>query len=78
MSKDGEEDAAETGRAEAQTGRGGGGDSGGGPYPNPHTGKKPEKDGFFGSGGQSGMGYHGTGQLGDEEVGDNDNAPAKE
>jgi hypothetical protein len=63
--------------AEATTGRGGGGDSGGGPYPNPHGGKKPEKDGFFGSGGQTGMGYHGTGQLGDEKTGENANAPAK-
>ncbi len=33
-------------------GREGGGDSGGGPYPNPHTDKKP-KDGFFGHGGQT-------------------------
>jgi hypothetical protein len=56
-------------------GRGGGGDSGGGAYPNPHSGKKPGKDGFMGSGGQTGMAYHGTGQLGEEE-GDNPNAPA--
>lgn len=50
-------------------GRGGGGESGGGAYPNPHTGKKPRKDGFMGRGGQTGMDYHG---------GDNPNAPARE
>ncbi len=49
-----------------QGGRGGGGDSGGGAYPNPHSGKTPAKDGFLGSGGQSGKAYHG---------GDNPNAP---
>lgn len=31
---------------------GGSGESGGGAYPNPHTGKKP-KDGFMGHGGQT-------------------------
>jgi hypothetical protein len=78
MSDDGDKGGLdETGRAEAITGRGGGGDSGGGPYPNPHTGKKEKTDGFFGHGGQTEMGYHGTGQLGDEETGDNENAPAK-
>ena len=40
------------GSAEDSTGRGNGGDSGGGPYPNPHTDKKP-KDGFLGQGGQT-------------------------
>lgn len=34
------------------TGRGGGGDSGGGPYPNPHSGKEP-KHGFLDHGGQT-------------------------
>lgn len=35
-------------------GRQGGGDSGGGAYPNPHTGKEGGgKDGFLGSGGQT-------------------------
>lgn len=43
-----------------------GGQSGGGPYPNPHTGKKPPKSDF--EGGQSVAGYHGTGQLGDQDV----------
>ena len=57
-------------------GRGGGGDSGGGPYPNPHSGKKPEKDGFLGRGGQSDMGYHGTGGAGDER--ENPNAGVEE
>ena len=50
------------------------GESGGGPYPNPHSGKK---DGEF-HGGQSVAGYHGHGQLGSEEVAENDNAVADE
>ncbi|MDB5697489.1 MAG: hypothetical protein JWN69_293 [Alphaproteobacteria bacterium] len=60
------------------TGRSGGGDSGGGAYPNPHKGKKPKKDGFMASGGQTEMAYHGTGQLGERKTGENPNAPAKE
>jgi hypothetical protein len=45
----------------------------GGAYPNPHTGKKTKDKGgfargFMGHGGQSEMGYHGTGQLGDQDV----------
>jgi hypothetical protein len=58
-------------------GREGGGDSGGGAYPNPHTGKKASNGGFMGHGGQTGMAYHGTGQLGEEETGGNANAPAR-
>jgi hypothetical protein len=50
------------------------GESGGGPYPNPHGGK--DEGGFHG--GQSVMGYFGKGQLGDEDVGETDNAPAEE
>jgi len=50
------------------------GESGGGAYPNPHTGK--DKPSFHG--GQSVAGYFGTGQLGDEEVGETHNAPANE
>lgn len=41
-------------------GRFSGGESGGGAYPNPHTGKEPASDGFFGHGGQSEMAYHGA------------------
>lgn len=60
-------------------GREGGGDSGGGAYPNPHSGKEGSaKDGFTGTGGQTEMPYHGSGQLGEEETGDNPNAPAEE
>jgi hypothetical protein len=58
-----------------------GGESGGGAYPNPHTGKKPEgsPSDFNGHGGQSGQGYHGTGQLGSKDVGEeNPNAPSTE
>ena len=50
------------------------GESGGGPYPNPHSGK--DGDGI--KGGQSGgSGYYGSGQLGSHDLGDNDNAPAE-
>ncbi len=63
-------------RAEFQ-GRSGGGDSGGGAYPNPHTGKSADKGGFMGHGGQTEMPYHGAGQLGDQDVGGTDNSPAK-
>lgn len=61
---------------EEPTGRGGGGESGGGAYPNPHTGKDGGGGGFMGHGGQTEMPYHGSGQLGEEEVGGNENAPA--
>lgn len=50
------------------------GQSGGGAYPNPHSGKD---EGDF-HGGQSVMGYHGKGQLGSKDVGETDNAPAEE
>ena len=59
-------------------GRGGGGESGGGAYPNPHRGKKAGKDGFLGGGGQTEKAYHGHGRLGGDETGDNPNAPAEE
>ncbi len=58
-------------------GREGGGDSGGGAYPNPHTGKEGKRGGFMDRGGQTDMAYHGHGRLGDEEVAGNANAPAK-
>ena len=58
-------------------GRESGGDSGGGAYPNPHSGKDGGSGGFMGHGGQTEMPYHGTGQLGGKETGENANAPAK-
>ena len=63
---------------DGSNGRKGGGESGGGPYPNPHRGKAGSKEGFLGSGGQTEKAYHGRGQLGDDETGDNPNAPAKD
>ncbi len=57
------------------------GESGGGAYPNPHTGKEGEPDGpdkALGHGGQGNMGYYGKGQLGSKDVGENENAPAKD
>lgn len=50
-----------------------GGESQGDSFPSDDQGKKPE---FHG--GQTGQGYHGTGQLGGDEVGKgNPNAPSK-
>ena len=58
-------------------GRAGGGDSGGGAYPNPHSGKDGKRGGFMDHGGQTRMPYHGTGQLGEDDTGGNANAPAR-
>ena len=78
---DGREGAPDGTNQPDAAGRGGMGESGGGPYPNPHTGKSEEerKEGFGEHGGQSVMGYHGTQQLGDKEVkpGGNPNAGGK-
>ena len=52
------------------------GESGGGAYPNPHSGKDKDSGDFHG--GQSVMGYHGKGQLGATDVGETENAPAEE
>jgi len=55
-----------------------GGESQGDNFPNANDGKKPKQTGLQSHGGQTEMGYHGTGQLGDKKVGDgNQNAPAK-
>jgi hypothetical protein len=68
---------AESGTPDRMNGRSGGGDSGGGAYPNPHTGKDGKRGGFMDHGGQTEMPYHGSGQLGEEKVGGgNANAPA--
>ena len=60
-------------------GRGDGGDSNGGAYPTPYTGKGDVKGGFGKHGGQSDKGYYGGEQLGSEEVepGGNPNAGTK-
>ena len=55
------------------------GESGGGAYPNPHSGKEEhgkEEGGFHG--GQSTAGYYGKGQLGSNDVGETENSPAEE
>ena len=64
----------------SSAGQMGGGQSGGGAYPNPHTGKEGEsnREGFMGHGGQTEMAYHGTGRLGDQKTGGNANAPARD
>ena len=62
------------------SGKSDGGESSGGAYPNPHTGKGKQDDvggGFMGHGGQSHVDYSGTGD--DETDGDvgNENAVTK-
>lgn len=51
-----------------------GGESQGGAYPNPHTGKE---GGHF-HGGQTERAYHGTGRLGDQKTGEQPNAGSSE
>ena len=55
-----------------------GGESQGGAYPNPHSGKPDSEKDYHG--GQSGQAYHGHGQLGETDVEgeENANAPSKE
>jgi len=64
-------DSAAAGRPDMEENRG---QSGGGAYPNPRTGK----DGGSFHGGQSVAGYFGRGQLGGKDVGETDNAPTEE
>jgi hypothetical protein len=45
-------------------GRSTGGESEGGAYPNPHTGKVSKNEGFMAHGGQTDIAYHGGGQAG--------------
>ena len=64
-------------KTEMFNGSTGGGQAGGGAYPNPHTGKEGGKnEGFMGHGGQTEMPYHGTGQLGETDTGGNPNEGA--
>jgi hypothetical protein len=49
-------------------GKSGGSESGGGAYPNPHTGKEERGESGDFDGGQSGKGYYGGGQLDGEET----------
>ena len=50
------------------------GQSGGGAYPNPHSGKDEKEF----RGGQSDAAYFGKGELGEDNVGDTENAVTKE
>ncbi|WP_206363599.1 hypothetical protein [Sphingomonas crocodyli] len=54
------------------------GESGGGAYPNPHKDKKPKTSpgDFLGHGGQTEINYHGSGQLGDQQVDEQNGARA--
>jgi hypothetical protein len=77
----GDVDRRDPDAAAKMNGREGAGDSGGGAYPNPHTGKEGgdgDREGFLGHGGQTKMEYYGTGRLGGKEVGGNENSPAEE
>lgn len=65
-------------KLEKLNGRSGGGDSGGGAYPNPHTGKDGgDSEGYMGHGGQTDTPYHGPGQLGEKDLGPSPNAPTE-
>ena len=71
MQAPGDAAAAENEGMRGAGGSQGAGESGGGAYPSPYAGKTP-KDGSMGHGGQTEIGYHGPGQLGDEETAEGD------
>lgn len=81
MKDDGRKGAPDGVNNPGTMGRKGKGESDGGPYPNPHTGKsgKAAKEGYGSHGGQSEIAYHGPEQLGEKNVepGGNKNAGAK-
>ena len=52
------------------------GECGGGPYLSPHRGKEADAGDF--KGGQSDQSYYGEGQLGEDDVGENENAVSTE
>ena len=52
--------------------RGGGGESGGGSYDNPHTGKEERGESHGFEGGQSGRDYFGPGQIDGEKADPNE------
>jgi len=58
--------------------KGGAGESGGGSYPNPQTGKTPKGGGFTGHGGQTDITYSGTGDADTDDAVGNENAVTKE
>jgi len=55
----------------------GGGESGGGAYPNPQTGKDGDESGFMGHGGQSHIDYSGPGDKDTDDAVGNENAVTK-
>jgi hypothetical protein len=65
---DGVSGSPETGEMGQASGRSAGGESGGGAYPNPHSGRDPTNNGLLGHGGQTDNAYYG---------GDNPNATTK-
>jgi hypothetical protein len=54
------------------------GESGGGAYPNPHSGKGDKGESGDVKGGQSNQAYYGKGQLGEKDVGETPNDPSKQ
>ena len=52
------------------------GESAGGAYPNPHSGKDEDSESGDFKGGQSNQAYYGKGQLGEKDVGKTHNAPS--
>lgn len=64
--------AGQDGKSGDATGAGhdGAGESGGGAYPNPHTGKKGDESGFMGHGGQTDIGHYGGDDLDGKQVDD--------